>query len=198
MRRAPAAGKKCAHPAGQHKSVSKKPRMRSIFVAEWQQTLRYCANSGVCGAFSFAIGTLRGQDYPHAPSPRAKLQATWVRGPTDDGRSSPQGSAGSIGLIGGCDGVGASRPRSRLWPSECAREYAAVDEQVLPGDVAGLGGAQKGAGGAEFIRAAETLGWHRRHARGLRLLDRNALALGIGHDVRVQPFGVEGAGQQEI
>src|SRR6516162_2096848 len=129
-----------------------------IFVAEEQQTLRYCANPGVCAAFSFAIGTLRGQDDPHAPSPRAKLQATRVRGPTDDGRSSPQGSAGSIGLIGGCDGVGVSRPRSRLWPSDCAREYAAVDEQILPGDVAGLGGAQKGAGGAEFVRRAEALG----------------------------------------
>src|SRR5215471_8124848 len=116
MRRALAAGKKCAHAAARHKSVSKKPRMRSIFVAEWQQTLRYYANSGVCAAFSFAIGAFRGQDYPHAPGPRAKLQATRVRGPTNNGKSAPQGFAGLFGLIGGCDEVGASRPRSRLGP----------------------------------------------------------------------------------
>src|SRR3954451_10380259 len=35
-------------------------------------------------------------------------------------------------------------------PSECTRERAAVDQQVLPGDVAGLGRAQKRAGGAEL------------------------------------------------
>src|SRR5262249_34040679 len=153
------------------KSVSKKPRMCRLFVAEWQQTLRYCANSRVLGGFSFAIGTLRGQDYPHAPSPRAKLQATRVRGPTDDGTCSPQGSVGLNGFNWGCDGAGASRPRSRLWSSECAREDAAVDEQVLPGDVARLGGAQKGAGGAELIRRAEALRGHGRHALGSCLLD---------------------------
>src|SRR6516165_11860546 len=119
MRRAPAAGKKCAHaPVSTvfRKSVSKKPRMHRIFVAEWQQTLRYYANSGVCAAFSFAIGAFRGQDYPHAPGPRAKLQATRVRGPTNNGKSAPQGFAGLFGLIGGCDEVGPSRPRSRLGP----------------------------------------------------------------------------------
>src|SRR6201993_4282939 len=107
MRRAPAAGKKCPHaPVSTvfRKSVSKKPRMRRLFVAERQQAPGYCANSGILGGFSFAIGTLRGQDYPHAPSPRAKLQATRGQGPTHDGRSAPQGSAGSMGLIGGGDG----------------------------------------------------------------------------------------------
>src|SRR5262249_41899812 len=53
---------------------------------------------------------------PHGPSPRAKLQVTRVRGPTHNGKSPPQGCAGSFGLIGGCDEVGASRPRSRLGP----------------------------------------------------------------------------------
>src|SRR5262249_6141361 len=43
---------------------------------------------------------------PHGPSPRAKLQATRVRGPTHNGKSPPQGCAGSFGLIGGCDEVG--------------------------------------------------------------------------------------------
>src|SRR5262249_48707805 len=59
-------------------------------------------------------------------------------------------------------------------PSHGTREYAAIDEQVLPGDVAGLGGAQKGAGGAEFIRRPEALGGHGRHALAPCLLDRDA------------------------
>src|SRR5215471_19183730 len=148
MRRALAAGKKCAHAAARHKSVSKKPRMRSIFVAEWQQTLRYYANSGVCAAFSFAIGAFRGQDYPHAPGLRAKLQATRVRGPTNNGKSAPQGFAGFNWRVR----RGRREPASFAFgPSHGTREYAAVDEKVLPGDVAGLGGEQKGAGGAEFI-----------------------------------------------
>src|SRR5262249_44930641 len=177
MRRAPAAGKKCAQAAGQHslpqKCVQEATHAPHICcrIATNAEILR--KRGGLWSIFVCNRNLAR-TGLPHAPSPRAKLQATWVRGPTDDCRSSPQGSAGSRGLIGGCDGVGASRPRSRLWPSECAREYAAVDEQVLPGDVAGLGGAQKGAGGAEFIRRAEALGGDGHHALVPCLLDRDA------------------------
>src|SRR6266852_8747374 len=119
MRRAPAAGKKCAHAAGQHslpqKCVKEATNAPPICcrTATNAEILRKLAR---LGGFSFAIGTLRGQDYPHAPSPRAKLQATRGQGPTHDGRSAPQDTAGSMGLIGGCDGAGASRPRSRLGP----------------------------------------------------------------------------------
>src|SRR5262249_30333413 len=59
-------------------------------------------------------------------------------------------------------------------PSHGTREYAAIDEKILPGDVAGLSGAQKGAGGTEFIRRAEALGGHARHALAPCLLDRDA------------------------
>src|SRR5258708_13230729 len=119
MGRAPAAGKKCPHAAGEHgvreKGVKEATNAPPICcrTATNAEILRKLAR---LGGFSFAIGTLRGQDYPHAPSPRAKLQATRGQGPTHDGRSAPQDTAGSMGLIGGCDGAGASRPRSRLGP----------------------------------------------------------------------------------
>src|SRR5262249_61192648 len=51
--------------------------------------------------------------------------------------------------FGGCDGAGASWPRSRLRASQHAGIDAAVDEKALPGDVAGLGGEKKAPGGAE-------------------------------------------------
>jgi hypothetical protein len=40
-------------------------------------------------------------------------------GAEHEGKSSPQGCAGFIGIIGGRDGAGLSRPRSRLAPSLC-------------------------------------------------------------------------------
>src|SRR5262249_46740654 len=69
----------------------------------------------VCAAFSFAIGTFRGQDYRMdlVRAPSCKRRGFGGR---HNGKSPPQGCAGSFGLIGGCDEVGASRPRSRLGP----------------------------------------------------------------------------------
>src|SRR5262249_19313908 len=93
-------------------------------VHKWACVLHICCSSatdaeivlklGHLRSISFAIGTFRGEDDLHAPGPRAKLQATRVRGPTNNGKSAPQGFAGLFGLIGGCDEVGASRPR-RVW-----------------------------------------------------------------------------------
>src|SRR5262249_35682560 len=58
--------------------------------------------------------------------------------------------------------------------SEASRERAAVDQQVLAGDVAGVGGAEERAGGAEFVGRAEAPGRDGRGARCGRLLDRDA------------------------
>src|SRR5882757_1379121 len=49
-------------------------------------------------------------------------------------------------------------PTERRICSECAREGAAVEQDVLTGDEAGLGAAQEGAGKPEFIRFAEAAG----------------------------------------
>src|SRR5262249_62375592 len=82
--------------------------------------------------------------------------------------------------------------------SERSRELAAVDQQVLPRDKAGVGRAQERAGDAELVGRAEALGRDRRGARRGGLVDRDALLLGVGLDVGAKPVGVEGAGQQEV
>src|SRR5262249_44919502 len=82
--------------------------------------------------------------------------------------------------------------------SERPREGAAVDQQVLAGDVAGLCRAQERAGGAELVGRAEAFRRNRGGARRDGLVDQHALLLGIRLDVGAQPVGVEGAGQQKI
>src|SRR4051794_23582013 len=58
--------------------------------------------------------------------------------------------------------------------SERPGKDATVDQQVLPGDEAGVGRAQEGAGGAELVGVAEPLGRDRGFALGLRFLDADA------------------------
>src|ERR1700716_1767186 len=105
-----------------------------------------------------------------------------------------------VGLLERGDWMWIMRPGRAVHkrPSECAGERAAVDQQVLPGDVAGLGRAQEHAGGAELVRRAEALGRNGSGARGAELLVGNALLLGGGLDVALQSVGVEGARQQEV
>src|SRR5260370_8524765 len=55
--------------------------------------------------------------------------------------------------------------------SERAGIGAAVDEPVLPGDVARLLAAQPRTGGAELVPGAEAAGGDGRHALGAHLLD---------------------------
>jgi hypothetical protein len=62
--------------------------------------------------------------------------------------------------------------------SKRAVEGAAVDQQILPGDVAGLRRAQERAGRAELGRIAETLGGNRVDPVGGDLRDASALLLG--------------------
>ncbi|KAG1254265.1 hypothetical protein G6F65_017109 [Rhizopus arrhizus] len=74
---------------------------------------------------------------------------------------------------------------------------AAVDQQVLPGEVTGLYAAQEGAGGAEFVRRAEAAGGNLLaaalgHFAGVAILART-----VG-EVGAQAVGVELAGQQVV
>src|ERR1700693_4084090 len=100
---------------------------------------------------------------------------------------------------GSCVGAApraSARNRGSRWPallaqanSERARERAAVDQQILAGDVAGLSGAQERARRAELVRIAEALRRRRGGALGARLLDRDVPALRGRLDVRLQPIG---------
>src|SRR5262249_32485273 len=166
-------------------------------VAARQQTLRYCSNWPIYAAFSFAMCACRGQDYlmhlVRAPSCKRRgfggrhtmagpllrtVPRHWFDWGVRRGRREPASFA--------------------FGPSHRPRESAAIDEEVLPGDVAGLGGAQKGAGGAEFSRRAEALGGHGRHALAPCLLDRDTPVLGNSRHVRLQPFRLECAGQEKV
>ena len=110
------AGGVCGRPRTNFRCVRRMPA-RPISVACSPQALRYRATAPVSAAFSFALGGCRGQIVPHAPNPCAKLQATRVRGPTR-WQVPSSGLCRVIGnFFGGCDGAGASWPRSRLRPS---------------------------------------------------------------------------------
>ena len=62
--------------------------------------------------------------------------------------------------------------------SECAVECAAVDQQVLPGDVTGMGRAKECACRTEFVRVAEAPGWNRRHSVSGNLADAFSFLFG--------------------
>src|SRR5215813_5367344 len=124
--------------------------------AEWgqdnQRFGRVCPQRGLGAAYLLPIGNRR-QDIgqtsrfrgvficnrnlprtglPHGPSPRAKLQVTRVRGPTQ--WQVP--SSGLCRVIWFNWGVrrGRREPASFAFgPSHGSREYAAIDEKVLPG-----------------------------------------------------------------
>src|SRR5918996_4567589 len=77
--------------------------------------------------------------------------------------------------------------------SERAVEQAAVEQQVLAGDVAGAAAAQKRAGIAELGRIADPPGRHAVLAPLGHLLDRDAEGPGVGRDPRAIAVGVEQA-----
>src|SRR5258708_39109117 len=69
-----------------------------------------------------------------------------------------------------------------------ARERAAIEQQILSGDVARMGGAQECTGCAELLGGAEPLRRNGRDPLLDGLLNRDA-ALGRGHfHVRLQPI----------
>src|SRR5438093_12656003 len=88
-----------------------------------------------------------------------------------------------------------TRVRRRL---KGTRVGAAVEDEVLAGDVAGLGAADERTHLAELRRGAEAS----RGILGLALpgdlLDRLAASLRLGRDVGTQPIRVEGARQDIV
>src|SRR5262249_8982750 len=89
-------------------------------------------------------------------------------------------SSGVFGLVGPTGGRIMRRakvPHKR--GSERSRELAAVDQQILARDEAGVGRAQERAGGAELVGHAEAACRDRCGARRSGLVDREALLLGV-------------------
>src|SRR5436305_12105946 len=111
----------------------------------------------------------------------------------------PQVVAGRLKSIGGVR-RGRREPALFVWPRSSHRsgKSAAVDQQILAGDVAGVSRAQKSAGCAEFVRAAEALRRDRGNALGFRLVEGDPFALGVGRYVGVQALGIECAGKQKV
>src|SRR5262249_18304388 len=89
----------------------------------------------------------------------------------------------------------AVEPRGRL---ERPRVRAAVEHEVLPGDVAGLGAANEGADLAELLRRAEASGRVLGPALAGDLLERLAARLGLRLDIGAEPIGVERAGEDVV
>src|SRR6185369_6721428 len=94
--------------------------------------------------------------------------------------------------------AGSFRARSERASLERAWEDAAIEQDVLPGDEAGVGRAQERAGRAELVGLAEPPRRDRPDAVLQRLLEGNALLLGGDLVVGAQPIGVERARQHEV
>src|SRR6185312_804612 len=101
-----------------------------------------------------------------------------------------------------CDAIGplpaCGARLQRLWRLQRPRESAAVEQDVLPGDEAGLGAAQKGAGEAEFLGITEAAGRIEFGAISQNLLGRDAALLGLALRRREQTIGLERSGQQAV
>ncbi|MGY4282393.1 hypothetical protein ACVWXO_001613 [Bradyrhizobium sp. LM2.7] len=77
-------------------------------------------------------------------------------------------------------------------------EGATVEQKVLPGDEAGLGAAQEGAGIAELVGLAEAAGGVELGALSQDLLRRDTALVGFGLRGSGQAVGLERAGQQAV
>src|SRR5690606_18799384 len=82
--------------------------------------------------------------------------------------------------------------------SERAGVEAAVDQEVLAGDVARLGAADEGAQLAKLLGRAEPPGRNLRERFGLDLRDRTARSLRRERHAGAQPIGVEASGQDVV
>src|SRR5947208_14708019 len=82
--------------------------------------------------------------------------------------------------------------------SQRARICAAIDEDVLSSDEAGMDRAEERAGRAEAGKIAEALGRDALDALKFCLLVIDALALGGGAQHRLEPVGLERAGQEVV
>ena len=169
MRRTPAASKRgaCARTSS---SVSHRDLMRSINVAYMQHRQIDHSNRVDYTIFTFAIRPSSGQYYlMHlARAPSCKRQGLRER---HEGEPDPWDLAGPVLEAWG---VRRGRRKPALFAFGClhrARERATVNQKVLAGDVTGLCRAQEGAGRAELVRGAESLGGDRSHTLGLGLVE---------------------------
>src|SRR5579872_510998 len=105
----------------------------------------------------------------------------------------------SRSIRGGTDLASAPRPRPaleirrRTLRSERPRKRAAVDQDVLPGNVPRLRAGEIGAKIAELLGPAEALGRDRRLAVGARLFLAHAAHFRLFQHAAAQAVGVEGA-----
>src|ERR1700733_14660716 len=86
----------------------------------------------------------------------------------------------------------------KILSSERARKGAAVDENILAGDVAGLRRAEERAGRAELVRLADAPRRDGGDALGERGFGADALLLRHRRDVSAQTVGAENSRQDEI
>ena len=82
--------------------------------------------------------------------------------------------------------------------SKRAGEQAAIDQDVLAGDVAGMGRAEEGADLAEFLDGAEAPGGNLGDRAGGKLLDLGAGPFSRPFPAGGQPFGIHAARQDVV
>ena len=90
-----------------------------------------------------------------------------------------------------------ARAVSKRLSREGGGERPAVDQQIMSGDKAGMGGAQKRAGRAEFLGLADPLGRDAGDPLCARRLRGGVVAFGGGLEDRAQPVGFERTRKQE-
>jgi shikimate dehydrogenase len=83
-------------------------------------------------------------------------------------------------------------------PSKRSRIRPAVDQEILPGEIARLRAAQERARGAELVRHAEPQRGYAFAAHVEQFFDRLALRLRLPDRGAAQPVGIECAGQQVV
>src|SRR5262245_21424711 len=91
----------------------------------------------------------------------------------------------------------ARRERKRR-SCEGGRKRAAVDEEIVASNEAGVRGAEEGASRAELLRLAAASGWYAGNSLRARLVRCRVVALCRSNEDRAQPVGLERAGQQGI
>src|SRR5580704_13613639 len=87
---------------------------------------------------------------------------------------------------------------ARISWSERAGENAAVDENVLSGNVAGVRRAKESAHGAEFVGLADAARRYGGDALGEGCVVADLLFLHGGLDIGPEAIGLEYAGQHEV
>src|SRR5262249_51873205 len=185
----PSARRDCAACRGIHCRCVRSGAMHPISVAYGQQMRGYRSRAPIYATFRLQW----------APCADRLASCTWsVRLAASDTGSGADTMASP--LPGLCRVIGLNwgvrRGRRKLASfafggSHHAGIEPAIDEQALPGDIAGLRRAQKSASRAELSRRTESLSRHARHPLVSGRVDRDAALLGGHCHVGGESFGVE-------